>query len=80
MLIAGTGKSENFWTLSFTTCEASSPNPSEAVIFNVPEDLIIEKLDLPISESVIPDKDGIAFLTPFLIVSVEVVELLVVNE
>ena len=53
-----------------TTCEASLPYPSEAVTVSVPEDLIIEKLELPILAVVIPDIEPTADLRPFLIVSV----------
>ena len=63
--MAGWGKSEKFWTLSATTCEASSPNPSEADTLNVPEDLIIEKLLSPIFVKVKPPA-LIEFLTPSL--------------
>ena len=73
-MIAGTGRSEKFWTLSLTTCDASSPKPSEAVTSNVPLALTIEKLEFPIFVKVNPDTVPIAEKTPSLTASLSVFE------
>ena len=58
--------------MSATTCEASSPNPSEADILKVPVALVIEKLLSPILAKVIPDGLPIALFNPSRIALVSV--------
>ena len=72
--IAGEGRSTNFCTVSATTCEASSPYPSEHVAVRVPLDLIIAKLELPIFEVVIFEGVPTALFKPSLIASLSVLD------
>ena len=70
MLIPSLGKSEKFCTSSLITCDAWLPKPSDAVIDNVPVDLIIEKLLSPILANVIFDGEPIALFNPSLMLFV----------